>query len=167
MISHTRVCSLILMSLVGCGPEETQQEQPTCEYVKTVSESSTTGIRLQIGTGLQTYTALDEGDEVRIIAGPQGGYHVWFAIRLWNWPEDEANLRIAWTSADGKGIPDRETQTKVSFIDAPDLSYKEASGIFAYVDSPENIRDTLVQVQISVSNCQGQVVHSSISVIPR
>ena len=36
---------------------------------------------VQIGTGSAEFAPLTEGQEVRITAGPQGGYHVWGALR--------------------------------------------------------------------------------------
>lgn len=37
--------------------------------------------RLEVGTGESTFVALNDGDPVELVHGPQGGYHVLVAVR--------------------------------------------------------------------------------------
>lgn len=37
---------------------------------------------LELGTGTQTFMPLTDGQGVTVIAGPQGGFHIWAAARV-------------------------------------------------------------------------------------
>ncbi len=39
--------------------------------------------RIEIGTGTESFRALGPGSMVELVHGPQGGYHVQIAFRLW------------------------------------------------------------------------------------
>jgi len=48
---------------------------------------------LQLGTGVDAFVALDDGDEVEVVFGPQGGYHVDGSLRVQGIdPGDEDDL---------------------------------------------------------------------------
>jgi len=36
---------------------------------------------LEVGTGVDAFTPLHDGDDLPLVAGPQGGHHVWGALR--------------------------------------------------------------------------------------
>jgi hypothetical protein len=48
---------------------------------ETDAGQSTSGKDLEVGTGSSDFEALTDGQSVQIIHGPQGGYHVWAALR--------------------------------------------------------------------------------------
>lgn len=50
--------------------------------------------RLEIGTGLVEFIEVAEGDDVELVAGPQGGWHVDVAIRLYGMNPMDMTLEI-------------------------------------------------------------------------
>jgi len=36
---------------------------------------------LQLGTGTESFVPVEDGDELQVIAGPQGGHHIWVSLR--------------------------------------------------------------------------------------
>jgi hypothetical protein len=47
------------------------------------TDAGPTDPRIEIGTGTEAFEALGPGTTVELVNGPQGGYHVQIAFRLW------------------------------------------------------------------------------------
>lgn len=54
----------------------------------------TAGTSLAIGTGITAYEAIDDGAELTLVMGPQGGYHVDVAFRACGVAAMDARLRV-------------------------------------------------------------------------
>lgn len=57
----------LVLALVGCAPEGDGGE-------------AAAPLGCEVGTGYDAFEPLEEGDPVDIIAGPQGGYHVFTSV---------------------------------------------------------------------------------------
>lgn len=55
---------------------------------------STPGSSLTIGTGITAYEAIEDGAELTLVMGPQGGYHVDIAFRACGIVPMDARLRV-------------------------------------------------------------------------
>jgi hypothetical protein len=61
---------------------------------------------VQIGTGQTGYTPLSAGQELRAEAGPQGGHHIWIAVRMKNLKQAGSTTRVEAVQPDtGTKIP--------------------------------------------------------------
>ena len=82
-----------------------------------------------IGTGLTVFDALEDGDSLALEWGPQGGQHVWMALRLRDIyvenPEISLTLHAGETAV-GRGMGDWAQWEEVE-------SYSEARGIRIYM----------------------------------
>src|SRR5262245_19352029 len=50
---------------------------------------------VDVGTGFDLFIPIRDGDMVPLIHGPQGGYHVWGAVRAENVDRSELKLRYS------------------------------------------------------------------------
>lgn len=41
-------------------------------------------VRVELGTGTSGFEPIAEGADLELVAGPQGGWHVWVTARIWN-----------------------------------------------------------------------------------
>lgn len=68
-----RIAALALLAVGGCGglvggTDKGTVEPETCEGTEPT---------ITVGTGQYGYEALEDGDPVVVVNGPQGGWHVW------------------------------------------------------------------------------------------
>ncbi|AKT40519.1 hypothetical protein [Chondromyces crocatus] len=88
----------------------------------------------EVGSGDRAFEALERDATIAIIAGPQGGYHIWLSVRctacgpelLLTYGVEDAESGAPMTSAQG-------LQAWTVLLDAG--SFREASGIVAYLAS--------------------------------
>jgi len=96
---------------------------------------------IYIGTGEEAFEPLSEGDEVPIISGPQGGWHIWQSIETYNLgviADTHLSITLASTGetvSDGRYLvgllEDEEMECRnyyfglFGFLDIDDLAYKD------------------------------------------
>lgn len=73
--------------------------------------------QLFVGTGQTDYLALASGDEVRAEAGPQGGHHIWIAVRMTQLNQNGTTITITGVQP-GTGL--KAPRTSVVFSFEPD-----------------------------------------------
>ncbi|MBP6633301.1 MAG: hypothetical protein KBG28_24955 [Kofleriaceae bacterium] len=59
---------------------------------------------LVLGTGLDSFVELRDGDPAELVAGPQGGYHVWVGVHFSGVPFRDV-LYVNYASVDAGGAP--------------------------------------------------------------
>lgn len=60
--------------------------------------------RLELGTGLEMYVPLSDGDETVMAEGIQGGFHVWGGLRGSGFAPEDAEVEFRLTDADGASV---------------------------------------------------------------
>ncbi len=65
-----------VLLLLACGPEIAEPQLTPCENA---SQEVATCV---LGTGSVLYTYVSDGDDIDIIQGAQGGFHVWGSVRV-------------------------------------------------------------------------------------
>ena len=83
---------LVVVGLCGCGgPLQDDASIVDASAVALDGSLSDAGsetfdprpaLVLEVGTGDRVFTPVHDGDSVNITLGPQGGYHIWTAVRL-------------------------------------------------------------------------------------
>jgi hypothetical protein len=68
-----QVCTILLIACGACGGDPT----PDVDPCKLAGQSPT----VVVGIGQDEYAALSEGATMPVEAGPQGGHHIWVALR--------------------------------------------------------------------------------------
>ena len=116
-------------------------------------EDSAVALGCEVGTGEEGFESLEEGEEVSIIAGPQGGYHITTAARATGVEGETVlvtgTLRLAATGEYlGPGFslawPYEAVDGKV-----------EATGLLNLLNDPEQARDQEVILSVGVEDDTG------------
>lgn len=80
-------------------------ESPDVPRIDVGDVDASTG-RVEIGTGLTEFIDIDDGDDVELVMGPQGGWHVDVALRLYDLDPADMQLLI-----EGFYVEDDESAT--------------------------------------------------------
>ena len=84
---RVRCGRLALVGLLGAvviadGACSSTAEDPT--FVLAPVPNTPASLQVEVGTGAVTFTPLAENDPVDLTYGPQGGFHIWTAVRIKN-----------------------------------------------------------------------------------
>ena len=118
---------------------------------------------LQVGTGTDSFSALNDGDAVTIIAGPQGGYHVWTALRA-RAPLDPTgvsiHLRVLFNGAElSKNDYVLDLQKKGAYF--------EWYAMTAFIPDPTAVQGKEIELAVDVTDKAGLSASDSRRVIPQ
>lgn len=81
-------------------------ENPDVPRVDVGADVDASTGRVEIGTGLTEFIDIDDGDDVELVMGPQGGWHVDVALRLYDLDPQDMQLLI-----EGFYVEDDESAT--------------------------------------------------------
>lgn len=112
-----------------------------------------------VGTGIDAFVPIEPADELALIAGPQGGYHVFSSVRVRAVP---ASIRIAVTLRrvdDGRYLGPTVVVGESTLRDAGD-GWREALGLLSIVNDPSDARGQEVVVRAVVSDSSGMRLHA-------
>lgn len=125
----------------------------------------TSGIGCEVGIGEDTFESLDDGEEVSIIAGPQGGYHITTAAWAHGVEGDtitvSGTLRLA-ASGDYLG-PGFTTRWPVE--EAEDEV--EIPGLLNLLSDPERARNQEILLAVTVEDASGGTASDERVVVAR
>ena len=123
---------IVAALLCACGAEP-EPEPDVCDGV-----TGTESLDVELGTGQESFLAIADNDPVDIIFGPQGGHHIWGAVRVRGMKANAAHVRLAAVAEDGDkaggGGP-----LRIQFERAD--AHQERAGLFIYIDDPAQIDD--------------------------
>lgn len=122
---------------------------------------------LQVGTGARRFEAIENGGDVGIVQGPQGGFHVWGGLRADGF-DPGAQVRLDFELVQSGSVVARAT-----YYDA--LERTEAEGPFEYAAvavviekvEPRSVADLPATLRLSLTTEDGHVLEDEIEVIPR
>jgi len=72
VVPGRRLCSIFLVSALLSGTG--------CTEIECAGLAETEPV-VELGVGQDSFSSLDEGEQVEIVLGPQGGYHIWGALQ--------------------------------------------------------------------------------------
>lgn len=123
----------------------------SCEQTNGVPPSPAPPVVVELGTGDTSFEALPADGEVSLVFGPQGGYHVWTAVRVRDPGFDRGyvNLRASHAGGSVAGLPSSEGRR---WVRTPDGT-QEAAGLRMFVSDafPPATRLTL-RVEVVASD---------------
>ncbi len=127
-----------------------------------VQDAGTQQPLLELGTGTQSFAALTNGQTVTIIAGPQGGFHVWAAART-RAPLDPMLLKLT-VKVKLAGAELSSTDYKVNLV--KNGPYSEWYAMTALVDDPAQVRGKSTVIELIATDSAGRTATDSRTVIP-
>jgi hypothetical protein len=144
------VLSLVPSGLAGCAGSAAPEP----------AEAS-----LELGTGTARFVALDDGDEVPMVKGAQGGWHLWMSVRAEGLETSLASLEIAHQPAD-ESEPEQVTRSGVT-LDPPDAQGRRASlGWQAILADPGCSVGRLHRVRVTLTTATGERLTAEREVMP-
>ena len=117
-----------------------------------------------VGTGSVEYEPLIEGQELPIVMGPQGGFHVWGGFHGCNFDPD--NLEIAFVLRDSAGV----AIAGASYIDDADpvrdgFEYSRVTVILQDIE-PEDASGQTMTLELDVRTRDGLLLEDDIEIVP-
>jgi len=129
-----------LLSISGCG--ETTAGAPRA---------------LELGTGSWRFEPLEDGQEVELIRGAQGGWHVWISLRVRGALTDTPPVRLRISPSD-ESRPAQELEVAVRF-DEPDADgWRTLIGYTGIVNDPSCLVGDLLRLEASLPMEDGEVM---------
>jgi hypothetical protein len=121
-----------------------------------------------IGTGNASFVPLKDGDEVTIVKGSQGGYHIWGAIRA-NGVLNPAGLEVHYFILDGATRAEVQGDNAYRLTLVQNGPYFEWYGMIGYLGTsvPSNVQGQPTIMKLTVKDSQGRTASDERSVVPR
>jgi hypothetical protein len=149
--SFVLVAACAIVSLTGCAATAADREPVEAE--------------LELGTGTARFVALADGDEVAMVHGAQGGWHLWVSARATGMSSGVGSLEIAHGPADGSSEL-VATRAGVTF-DPPDAEGRRLTlGWQAILPDPACSVGRLHRVRITVTTASGERLTTERDVMP-
>lgn len=109
---------------------------------------------LTIGTGADRFIGLSDGDTVDIVRGPQGGHHIWGALRV-RAPLDPRQIAIVYrVLADGSRQELSSTGYRLDLL--ANGAEHEWFGLLGLIPNPSVVSGKAVYLRLEVSDARGQ-----------
>ena len=117
--------------------------------------------RLEIGTGVVAFTPVDEGGDVELISGTQGGWHISIAFRLFELEPDGLLLEIEGT-LDGTPVitPVRRTLSRSRVAVEGDHFVRTGDLGVMTIDDPADVVGQLLELRVRATPVSGATVES-------
>lgn len=104
-------CPAAVLAIVAAlgGDVACSSSEPDPTFVLAEVPSTPPTLTVEVGTGAITFVPLAENDPVDLTYGPQGGFHIWTAVRIKNTtaPSVQVNLRAVLDDGTLAGPPSR------------------------------------------------------------
>lgn len=136
--------SLLAVGGEGCAPDE---GAPT----------------LELGSGESRFVAVSPGDEVELVRGSQGGYHVWLSLRAHGLAGERMQMLLEVEPADGS-MATQESHVRVFLDEGADVS--EYVGWPALIQTPECFVGRDVRVRAALTDDAGRTAVGEVVVVP-
>ncbi|MAQ17336.1 MAG: hypothetical protein CMN30_21390 [Sandaracinus sp.] len=113
---------------------------------------------VELGTGSWRFEALEDGQEVELVRGAQGGWHVWISLRTQHIDLDRPPMRLFVGPADGSRPAD-EMAIALQFDPAGESEWRKLIGYTGIVNDPECLVGELVRFRVEL-DFQGETLIS-------
>lgn len=146
-----RMVACAMVALAGCAAASADPQPTEAE--------------LELGTGTARFVPLADGDEVAMVHGAQGGWHLWISARATGMASAMGSLEIAHGPADGS-TPLEVTRAGVTFDPADAEGRRTSLGWQAILPDPPCSVGRLHRVRITVTTSSGDRVSAERDVMP-
>jgi len=130
--SPATLSSSVSSATTTTGPSELCESYATCSAVDGAAEELPAAL---LGTGDKCYVPLESNDTVPIIGGPQGGFHIWVALRSAGLGDEViASYRVLDT-ADDSAITLSDPIERIVELCPIGEGWNEAAKLYAQLDA--------------------------------
>lgn len=144
-----------VFALAGCGGSA---DSPPCHGEGPVE--------VELGTGASTFEALPEGADLQMVSGPQGGCHLWLALRGRNFGADRVTVDFdLWDLEAGeRRVSSRQV---VRLIPADEPGVCERAGIPVFLVRPWQIEDHRLRFEVTLTDSRDRTARLERQVVAR
>ncbi len=126
----------------ACSPEDPDQP-PACDVPEVVLD-------VAVGTGLDEFQEMADGASTLLVYGPQGGFHIWTAIRVRGASVERVTVELEAVREDGTRVGGGGP-IEVTMVASDDARVR--AGLYTYVDVPEDAEGQRVTITATVTAC--------------
>lgn len=119
---------------------------------------------LELGTGSWRFEPLEDGQEVELVRGAQGGWHVWMSLRVRGMAGEPPPIRLTMQPAD-ESRPIEETEVALPFDPPREDGWRQLVGYTGVVDDPSCAVGELMRIGVSMPMDDGEVMRSERDVV--
>ena len=124
--------------------------------------------RVEIGTGLTDFAPIPEGGEVELVMGPQGGWHIEIATRLYGLEPMDLNLRLQGFDAETGSlitIVVERVLTRRRVRDEGDHYLRLGDQLVFEIGDPSEVIGKRVRIEVDATPVDGPPVHAEKTVL--
>lgn len=151
---------MVSAALLACSPPTTLM--PEVDAGPTTTPDGGSLPMLELGTGTQSFAPFTDGQMAQVIAGPQGGFHLWAAARV-RAPLDPMLIRLTVKVTLG-GSELSSTDYRVNLV--KNGSTFEWYAMTALVPDPAAVRGQRTTLELTATDSAGRTATDSRTVIP-
>ena len=146
---------LLVISVLGCGSEPTQPSAEDCDPPEDPQS-------FEIGTGEHCFARVESGATVPLMAGPQGGFHVWLAVGCTDCGDD---VWLRERVFDASGVEMTNLMSE-SYVDLAGEAWPQQAGIQLIMPGFDGESDrlpvgTALRIQVEALDQGGKVTHTA------
>lgn len=145
-------------ALWACG----SPEEPKIVDGGVILEDGGIGPLVEVGTGTDAFVPLQDADAIPIIAGPQGGYHLWTSVRVFA-PMDPRDILVD-VGVVKDGVVLEPAQYRLNLVKKGDRY--EYYAMTALIPEPAAVRGQEVLLRVEVKDAQGRTATDARKVVP-
>lgn len=119
-----------------------------------------------VGTGARSFEPLTEGQQIPIIQGIQGGFHVWGGFRAAGFSDANLSINFTLTHNSSKVADAQYTEPSVPRNAAGEYEYAQVAVVFFDNDDTERLSGEDMVLSAEVTTEAGERYGASITVVP-
>lgn len=119
---------------------------------------------LELGTGSWRFEPLEDGQEVELVRGAQGGWHVWISVRVKGMQGEPPPLRLTVQPADESRAA-ATSEVLLPFDPPRDDGWRQLVGYTGVVNDPSCLVGELVRFTVEMPMADGEVMRAERDVL--
>lgn len=121
---------------------------------------------VELGTGEIGFEPLADYQEVPLVAGPQGGHHVWLSFRAEGMPTENVLFEVDAVPLSETEPPPRRSPVRITMTPLDGSQMHELVGWPAQLDQPECLVGVPLSVRITITDSRGRTASDERIVVP-
>jgi len=150
-----RLFLCLCLALSACGDDSSDGDAPDLSVPPDLAGAEP---RVEIGTGVTTFIPITDGDDVELVNGPQGGWHVDVTLRLYDVNPQELTMRIEGYDAESEmaiGVPIERILTERRVQPEGDHWLRLGDQLIFAIEAPDQVVDTDVRIEVRITTPEG------------
>jgi hypothetical protein len=150
----------LLSACVGLGAGDALDPLPAPEP----SEAGA-ALHVEIGTGASSWEPLAAEQPVDVVAGPQGGFHLWTSVRVQEPAPDHARIDLDARFVDDGSFAGNPSSVATALV--ADGAWRSRVGMTNFVTDPASVRGRRILLSVRVFGPDGRSGSDARVVVPR